>query len=62
MGFDFFDLKDQIIANKNVLINKLQTGLIYHYTFSMLFGTIGLVILKSFPCLRVSPLPLMHRS
>tara|TARA_B110000208_G_scaffold44361_1_gene58826 strand:- start:2490 stop:4562 length:2073 start_codon:yes stop_codon:yes gene_type:complete len=37
-----------ILYNKNVLINKLQTGLIYHYTFSMLFGTIGLVILIGF--------------
>jgi len=37
-----------VLYNKNVFINKLQTGLIYHYTFAMLFGTVGLIILLGF--------------
>jgi NADH-ubiquinone oxidoreductase chain 5 len=37
-----------LLYSKNSFVNKLQTGLIYHYTFAILFGTISLIILIGF--------------
>jgi len=37
-----------VLYSKNSFVNRLQTGLIYHYTFAILFGVISLIILLGF--------------